>query len=86
MKDVRGALAALILALAWVPACDDESDPADEAESRDVPETVDGCPDGDDLVAIGDTRVCECDDGTDAEQTCLSTGEYADCKCAGGGW
>ena len=79
-------MAALFFALALGPACDDGGEPTDEADSMDVPEAVEGCPDGDDLVAIGETRACECDDGTEADQTCLSTGEYADCKCAGGGW
>ncbi len=79
-------MAALFLTVALGPGCDEEGDPADDADSRDVPEAVDGCPDGEELVAIGETRACGCDDGTEAEQTCLSTGEYADCKCAGGGW
>lgn len=86
MKVVWRGVGALVLALVLGPACDEEGDPADDADGRDVPEAVEGCPDGDDLVAIGEMRVCTCDDGTDAEQTCLSTGEYADCSCAGGGW
>ncbi len=76
----------LIAATGWVAACDEEADPDEEHDRGDVPEVVDGCPDGDDLVGVGETRTCTCDDGTEAEQTCLSTGEYADCQCAGGGW
>ncbi len=85
---MRCCLGAVVLALLLGPACDDgdDAEPEDEAASRDLPESADGCPDGDVLVAIGETRVCPCDDGTEAEQTCLSTGEYADCKCVGGGW
>ena len=86
MKHVGRLMGALAVVLLLEPACDDDGDPADDAEHRDVPEAVEGCPDEDRLVAIGEARVCTCDDGTDAEQTCLSTGEYADCKCVGGGW
>lgn len=89
MKGVRRLLGAFIVAVVLGPGCDDEGEPTDDASAQDVPEAVEGCPDGpdgDDLVEIGETRVCPCDDGTDAEQTCLSTGEYADCKCVGGGW
>ncbi len=70
------------------PGCDEDTDPDDTSQSAgvDVPGAVDGCPDGDALVEIGNTRDCECDDGTLAEQTCLASGEYADCKCGGGGW
>ncbi|MBV1856769.1 MAG: hypothetical protein KUG77_00055 [Nannocystaceae bacterium] len=85
MKDTRRAIA-LFLAMALGPACEDEGDPADGGDPRDVPEAVEGCPGDEEIVAIGETRVCVCDDGTTAEQTCLSTGEFADCKCAGGGW
>lgn len=86
VRVVRRLQGALVVALVLGPACDEAGDPADEAEHSDVPEVVEGCPQGDGLVEIGQTRVCMCDDGTSAEQTCLSTGEYADCKCVAGGW
>jgi hypothetical protein len=77
----------LPLLVACLPlGCDDEGDSGDSGSQPDVPEVVEGCPNGDALVAIGETRSCVCDDGTDSEQTCLSTGEYAECQCIGGGW
>lgn len=82
----RGRWGAVCFALLLVGACDEEADPADDADHDDVPAVVDGCPDGDALVSIGDKRACTCDDGVESEQTCLSTGEFADCQCVGGGW
>ena len=80
----RWVVVAMLMALG---ACDDEGDDgADEGDGAAVPAVVDGCPDGDDLVDIGQTRTCTCDDGTESLQTCLSTGEFADCQCVGGGW
>lgn len=80
---VRIGVVALFIAAA---GCDEDDDPSDEPSHRDVPEVVDGCADGEDLVDIGDTRACTCDDGTESEQTCLSTGSFAQCMCVGGGW
>lgn len=80
---VRSVVVALLIAAV---GCDNEDDPADEHSHRDVPEVVDGCMDDDDLVGVGDTRSCTCDDGTESEQTCLSTGSFAACMCVGGGW
>ena len=76
----------IVASLLAVTGCDDDEDPAEEQSHRDVPEVVDGCEDGDDLVDIGETRQCTCDDGTESEQTCLSTGSFAQCMCVGGGW
>lgn len=83
-----GRLVPLTLALLVAPACDerDGDAPADDQDRGDVPADAEGCPDGDASVEIGASRACTCDDGTQSEQTCLSTGAYADCQCVGGGW
>ena len=78
--------AVLFALLTVAPGCDEENDTSEPTEHSDVPAEIEGCVDGTDLVEIGETRACICDDGTEAEQTCLSTGEYADCKCQGTGW
>ncbi len=78
------------LAVAWgvfaTPGCDEDAETSDEGAGPDVPAVVEGCPDGDALVEIGQTRGCDCDDGVASEQTCLSTGAFAQCQCVGGGW
>ncbi|MCR9164237.1 MAG: hypothetical protein ACE37F_17905 [Nannocystaceae bacterium] len=87
MKWFRLSAPALFIGvLVSAGACDEDEEPADEQASRDVPPVVDGCPDDGELVDIGETRVCTCDDGTESEQICLSTGAFADCMCVGGGW
>lgn len=79
-------LSVLLFALSFAHGCDESDEPDDRPAHTDVPAAVEGCPDGDALVDIGETRSCTCDDGTEAQQTCLSTGEYAECQCLGGGW
>ena len=88
MTRSRWGLQGVCAAVLAVPGgCDDQADDGgDEGDGRDVPVVVDGCPDDDDLVDIGQTRSCVCDDGTESMKTCLSTGEFADCQCVGGGW
>lgn len=56
----------------------------DEQDGSDVP--IEGCDDEGTLVDIGETRVCGCEDGTEASQTCLASGNFGTCSCADGGW
>lgn len=84
--EVFGRPAAALLMLLSLGACDEDGETSDPPEHTDVPAEIEGCPDETGLVAIGESRVCTCDDGSEAEQTCLSTGTYAECKCEGGGW
>ncbi len=83
------ALATLLL----VPAsCDDDEgdsggdgpEPASsgEEDSGSSP-GADACVDGDVSTPVGETRACECMDGSQSTQTCLATGEFGVCDCAG---
>jgi hypothetical protein len=83
----------LLGVLALVPvACDDDDgeggdDNSDmtssEEEESAEGEPADGCVDGDQTVPVGETRACQCDDGSASTQTCQSTGEFGVCSCAG---
>jgi hypothetical protein len=73
-------------------ACDDEdgesgdesSDMTDAQEEGSAEgEGVEACVDGEQTVAVGDTRGCDCMDGSASTQMCLSTGQFGVCDCAG---
>ena len=91
----RFRASALVLAslLVAVPlACDDEkgdsggddvADPSGSEEGSGEEQGVEACVDGEQMVAVGEDRACECMDGSQSTQTCLSTGEFGTCDCAG---
>jgi hypothetical protein len=62
---------------------DEGSDKTSSGEEGSGEEAAVGCMDGDVAVAVGETRDCECDDGSASTQTCLSTGEFGVCSCEG---
>jgi hypothetical protein len=84
-------LATLLVAVPL--ACDDEkgdsggddvADPSGSEEgSGEEEQGVEACVDGEQMVAVGEDRACECMDGSQSTQTCLSTGEFGTCDCAG---
>ena len=63
-------------------SCDEEED-ADDTSSVDE---GDPCYDEADesFTPPGESKVCDCPGGDDAEKICLSTGEFTECFCEGG--
>lgn len=91
LNAISGGLwLATALALA-IPGCDEEeeSDAASASmtasdESGAETEDAIGCGTAEEPAPTGSTVACACEDGSMATQVCLSTGEFGECKCAGG--
>jgi len=73
----------LALTLGGALSCDEEEDSGDESGSVDRGEP---CVDEEDNTETppGESKVCDCPGGDDAEKICLSTGEFTECFCEGG--
>jgi hypothetical protein len=91
MKWLYASLAVLASGLGSLACDDDKGDSGDDnsdmtssaEEEGSAEEGVEGCIDGEETLAVGDMRACMCTDGSSSSQTCLATGEFGICECAG---